>query len=388
MALTLSQSPQAYTPAYNSQVFTAISNQIAVPDFKYIVTVQVNGGSIYTENILQRPDGYVVYDPIEIVKNYITRDYFDPTSVTVKYADGKSCTVQVKIKEYYTGAIQSTTTVNYIAFDACLNDEDFRNYTYTNYVSSGTNVKLLSNSTTEFLNPDTRVDIKNDVWIHFFRNSTTSIVIRVYNELSVLQGTITLAIPTTNQYIYYANIGYKTLLANGYTPLNGWFCEIEIYDISLGTYLITSYTFTDLCTKFRKYTIQYLKRNGNIGRFNFEMISSINVSKKSETVRLNPSKIRSGVYGSRSWDAEKRTVSTQTTRQLTLNTNWLTGAQSEDLEECFDSPIRWLVDDSQNYKAITITDTSYKVNEAFGDPLFFYKVEAEFDIQETRQRGI
>ena len=118
------------------------------------------------------------------------------------------------------------------------------------------------------------------------------------------------------------------------------------------------------------------------------MISNINVSKKSETVRLNPSKIRSGVYASRSWDAEKRTVSTQTTRQLTLNTNWLTGEQSESLEECFDSPVRWLVDDNQNYKAITITDTSYKINEAFGDPLFFYKVDAEFDIQETRQRGI
>ena len=82
MALVVSQQPQAYTPAYNSQVFTALSDQIAVADFKYIVTVQVNGGSIYTENILQRPDGYVVYDPIEIVKNYITRDYVDPTSVT------------------------------------------------------------------------------------------------------------------------------------------------------------------------------------------------------------------------------------------------------------------------------------------------------------------
>ena len=80
------------------------------------------------------------------------------------------------------------------------------------------------------------------------------------------------------------------------------------------------------------------------------MLSSINVSKKSETVRLNPAKIRSGVYGSRSWDAEKRTVSTQTTRQLTLNTNWLTGEQSESLEECFDSPVRWSVDDNQNYK--------------------------------------
>jgi hypothetical protein len=57
MALTLKQVPQDIMPAYNKQYITAISNQIAIADFKYIVTVEVNGsGEIYTENILQRPD--------------------------------------------------------------------------------------------------------------------------------------------------------------------------------------------------------------------------------------------------------------------------------------------------------------------------------------------
>jgi hypothetical protein len=385
MALTVSQQPQAYTPAYNSQVFTALSNQRAVADFKYIVTVQINGGSIFTKNILQRPDGYLVYNPIELVKNYITRSYFDPTSVTCQYAEGKSCTVEVKIKEYYTAAIQSTTTINYIAYDACFKDEDFRNYIYTDYISNGANVYLLENVANEFLVPDYRVDVKNDLWIHFFKNSCDTIDITHSDGVTIT--VITLAIPATNNYIYYANVGYNTLLANAITPAEGDTVTIEIKQGVTVRYT-GSYTFTDLCTKFRKYTIQYLKRNGNIGRFNFEMISNINVGKKSETVRLNPSRIRSGIYSSRPWDAEKRTISTQTTRQITLNTNWLTGEQSESLEECFDSPVRWLVDDNQNYKSITITDTSYKINEAFGDPLFFYKVEAEFDIQETRQRGI
>lgn len=387
MALTVSQQPQAYTPAYNSQVFTAISNQIAVPDFKYIVTVQVNGGSIYTENILQRPDGYVVYDPIELVKNYINRDYFDPTSVTCKYADGKSCTVQVKIKEYYTGAIQSTTTINYIAFDACLTDEAFRVYTYTDYVSNGTNVKLLSSSIDEFNNPENRVDINNDIWIHFFRNSTTSIVLTVYNELNVLQGNITLVIPSSNQYIYYANIGYQTIVTGGYTPLDGWKVEVEIFN-GATIYLFTTYVFTDLCTKYEKYTIQYLKRNGNIQRFNFEMINSVSVNKKSNTVRLNPKRIVSGIYKSNVWDSEIKTVSTQTVRQITLNTNWITPIQIAELEELWDSPIKWLVDSSQTYKSITITDTSLPIPKGFGDPLLSMRATCEYDIQETRQRGI
>jgi hypothetical protein len=387
MALTVSQSPQAYTPAYNAQTFTALSNQIAVADFKYIVTVQINGGTIFNIPILQRPDGYMTYDPISLVKNYITRDYFDPTSVTCKYAEGKSCAVEVKIKEYYTSAIQSTTTINYIAFDACLNNDDFRNLNYTDFVSNGVNVKLLSTSTTEFNNPEDRVDIKNDIWIHFFRNSTTSIVLTVYNELSVLQGTITLAIPNTNQYIYYANIGYQTLVANALTPLDGWVVEVDIKN-GATTYLSTSYTFTDLCTKYEKYTIQYLKRNGNIQRFNFEMINSVNVTKKSNTVRLNPSRITAGVYGSNIWSAEKKTVSTQTTRQITLNTYWITPSQIESLEELWDSPVAWLVDSNQNYKSFTLTDNSLPIPKGFGDPLLSMKATCEYDIQETRQRGI
>lgn len=72
MALTVSQTPQIYTPAYNEQIFSCISNQIAVSDFYYLVQFQVGASIIYTKKILQRPDGYCVFDAIEVVKNYIS----------------------------------------------------------------------------------------------------------------------------------------------------------------------------------------------------------------------------------------------------------------------------------------------------------------------------
>lgn len=73
MALTISQQPQELTPAYNSQTIVALSNQIAISDFYYFVEVVVNGdtANTYTESILQRPDGYLVFNPQEWVKNYI-----------------------------------------------------------------------------------------------------------------------------------------------------------------------------------------------------------------------------------------------------------------------------------------------------------------------------
>ena len=42
MALTITQQPQVLMPAYNKQYVTAISNQIAIADFKYVVTGLAN----------------------------------------------------------------------------------------------------------------------------------------------------------------------------------------------------------------------------------------------------------------------------------------------------------------------------------------------------------
>ena len=96
MALTITQQPQVLMPAYNKQYVTAISNQIAIADFKYVVTVEVNtSGEVYTENILQRPDGYLVFNAEQWVKNYI-KHFFNPTlslASPIQVATNKSVAV-------------------------------------------------------------------------------------------------------------------------------------------------------------------------------------------------------------------------------------------------------------------------------------------------------
>ena len=385
MALTIYQEPQAYTPAYNEQTILALSNQIAVADFKYVVTVQVNGGTTFTYNVLQRPDGYLVFDAMEIVKNYITRDYFDPISSYVGLATGKSASVVVTVKEYYTGAIHGTHATSYIAYDACFNDYDFRQYSYASYISDSSTGRLLSPQTTEFNYPELKIDVKNDVWIHFFNYYYDKIDINVYDSTSTLVGGFSLML-TSDINMWYANIGYNTLVSYGILPLDGYSVEID-FITGTTSHFSTSYTFYDLCTRHKKYAIQYLKRNGNINVFNFELLSQETINKKVNNVRLNPKRVGGGKYYSNSWDREVNTVSTLTTKQITLNTNWITESQSEQLAELFDSPIVWLVIDS-DYKPISITDTSYKVNKTVNEKLFNYTITCEYDIQETRQRAI
>jgi hypothetical protein len=386
MALTIYQEPQAYTPAYNEQTILALSNQIAITDFKYVVTVQVNGGTTYTYNVLQRPDGYLVFDAMEIVKNYITRDYFDITTNVAK-APGKSAAVIVTVKEYYSGAIHSTYSSTYVAYDACLNDEDFRNYSPTTYISDATSARLLSPLTSEFNYPELKIDILNDVWIHFFNYHYDKIDINVYDSTATLVGGFSLMLANDTD-LWYANIGYNTMAAHGIFPQDGYVAEID-FITGTTSYLSTSLIFYDLCTRHKKYAVQYLKRNGNINVFNFEFLSQETINKKVNNVRLNPKRITSGgtKYESNSWDREVNTVSTLTTKQITLNTNWISESQSDQLQELFDSPLVWLCYNAE-YIPVSITDTSYKINKTVNEKLFNYTITCEYDIQETRQRGI
>ena len=103
MALTIHQQPSVLTPAYNKQIIVAKSNQIAITDFKYYVEVVVNGDTSHTfaQSFLQRPDGYLVFDAKEWVKNYIEH-YFNPSlSLTspLEIATNKTVRVQVTITE-------------------------------------------------------------------------------------------------------------------------------------------------------------------------------------------------------------------------------------------------------------------------------------------------
>lgn len=388
MALTVSQQPQLYTPAYNKQTITALSNQIAVADFKYIVTVQVNGGTIFTQNILQRPDGYVVYDPIEIVKNYIDRSYFNPkisTGAGFGLANGKYATVEVKVKEYYTSAIQSTTTINYTVWDACLTEYEFSTFNYNGYITP-TGADLLPLDSNSI--PDNRVSLNNgNYFIHFFRLAARHIACNLKNELGISVGTFSLDFNTG--IMIYADLGYATCVAKGFTPLDNYILEYSITNVTNTVLYSSSFMFKDICTKYTEYALYYLTRSGKINLFNFELVSQETYANKKTSVRLSPNKITSGVYGSNQYDREVYTASSQITKSIDLNTNWITEDQSESLKDLFDSPIVFIKELFNNrIFAVDIKETSFKKSKHENEPLFNYNVKCEYSIQENRQRAI
>lgn len=389
--LTVSQYPQIITPAYNDQFIVALSDEVAnYTDFYYDVEVTIDVNT-YNFKVYPRPDEYMVFNVMETVKNHIQRE-IDFTSNTVEKCNNKSVIVQVYVLEYYNGTTTGHDSYNYtyIAFDACYKDFDFIDYDNTTIIN-GTSTSLLGSNVLEATYPDSRVTLDTDVWIHFFNNDADKVQLRLYNSSNVLQATLDLTTPspTAVSDINYLNIGASTFINNSpsYTPQYGWYVEFEIID-GISSMFESSYTFTDICYKYPINILYYLKRNGNIGYFHFDLVSTSDVTKQSNTVRLNPNTLVGGVYSHFKSSREKYTVSTQTTKNITLNSNWITETQSNALEELFDSPVVWLKDSTGEYLPVTIKDTTYKLNTHKVEKLFNYTINLEFDRQETRQRGL
>ena len=391
MALTVYKQPETLTPAYNDQIFTAKSNQIAIADFKYIVSVVVNGdtANTYTEDILQRPDGYLVFNAKEWVQNYIEH-YFEFDNINlaspINLATGKRVRAQVKIYEYYTAAIQSTTTINYDAFDACLTDAAFNAYDPSDYGFGSTSGLYFLSKDVDTITPDNRIALNQPFFIHFIPTPCNNINIRLFRGITLIQ-TINIAslpTPVVNTDIYQLYLGSNIFTS----PLVG---DTVIVKFKNNTTDLLEYEFKyqDICTKYQDYVIYYLDRDGNILSFHFEQKSKKNFSKKVNTVTLNKNVLNTttGAYRSNSYDREDHVVSTAIESTIDLNTTWLTQLQITQLKDLFDSPIVY-VWDYNSLRSCRVTNNSFEEYQLNNESLIQLAITIDLGITETRQRGI
>lgn len=386
MALIIYQTPQELTPAYNKQIITALSDEIAQPDFKYIVDVLVNGDTVntYREEILQNPDGWLVFDAQNWVKNYI-QHYFNPSDTGVVIATNKVAEVSIDIIEYYSGVEHTPSNVGYVAFDACLNDDEFRNYDFNDYLFGEVTDKYLLSKSEVNLVEDV-VTPTQDVWLHFFNGDTdpvTGVVVELRRGGSTVGGfSSTIPTPLVAREMYALNVGNLAGAQVGDTVrinFNGASGLIKRFTL----------TISEPCTKFTDYSLYYLDRFGAIQYKHFEMISTKNYTKKVNKVKLDKDVLNTstGAYGSNTYDRENHIVSTAIESNLVLNTNWITKEQSAMLLDLWASPIKYLWDGTTLKSCDDIVLTYEEKTESL-DPLFNYTITVDLGITETRQRGL
>ena len=396
MALTVYKTPQELTPAYNKQIITALSDQIAVTGFSYLVTVTVNGDTAnsYTAPVLPNPDGWLVFNAQEWVKNYIEH-YFELDGINLAYpiniATNKSVSVEVVISEYGISPFDSET-ITYEAFDACLTDADFRNYDFADYLFAGTTGFYFLSKNITTITPDPRITLNQPLFLHFINNYTDpinsiAITLRRGGSTIDLVSIASLPAPVNTYDILQLYVG--TQIFSGATPQVGDVVRVDFLNSVATSLLRWSYTVQSICTKFTDYVIYYLDRDGNVLPFHFEYKSTENFTKKINTVLLNKDVLNTttGEYGSKTYDREEHVVSTSIESTMDLNTGWIIEAQSTQLKDLFDSPIVYIWDGA-TLKSCTIKGNSYERKIKANERLFNYAITIDLGITETRQRGI
>lgn len=387
MAITAYQKPQALSPAYNNQIFTALSNQIAIADFKYVVTVTINGVANVKE-YLQRPDGWLVVDVKEWVQNFIEH-YFNPDLSLVspiEIATNKSVTVLVNIREYYSGTLQTGVNYTYTAFDASLTEAAFRNYNYQNYFFNTVAGNLFLSKTSTTITPDNRLTLNRDMYLHFINTNVNNVVFQLLRGGSVIEtiAAVTIPTPITTNPVYAIRL--NSLMFE--LSLVGDIIRVQ-FNSSVGLILRYSVTLKDICTKYTDNILYYLDRDGNILFFHFDKISKYNYTKKTNKVTLNADRLNTttGAYGANSWDREDHIVNTAIESTILLNTDWITETQSRQLNDLWSSPQVWLHNGTE-LLPVTITNNGYEEIKSENEPLFQYNVIVNTGVIETRQRGI
>lgn len=395
MALTVYKQPQELTPGYNSQWFTAYSDQNAVTGFKYSVTITVNGDTAkaFSEKYLPRPDGWLVFDAMEWVKNYIEH-YFNPDinlASPLEIATNKTVSVSVVISEYGVSPFD-TETVNYQAFDACLTEADFATYDFSDYTFNGTTGKYFLSKSINSILPDSRITLDQDLWLHFIQNGAVPIVsveLSLVRSASTIQ-TITIAALPTPVYTYdtlVMQVAPKVFTS----PLVDDIVHVKFLSSSSPVTVVLDWTYTiqSVCTKFTDYVIYYLDRDGNILSFHFEFKSTVNYTKKENTVTLDKNVLNTstGSYGSNSWDRDSHIISSAIESTLGLNTGWITEAQSQKLRQLWSSPLRWIWD-GDTLRACKVTNNGYEQKIKANERMFNYDVTVDLGVTETVQRGL
>lgn len=405
MSVSVTQQPQDYVPVYNNQYFTALSTQVAQPNFFYTVIVtDVLSGDSKTYNIPQRPDTYCVFDAGPFAESFM--DNFIPINqYGWKKCSGAIREYKVNIGETYgsTPVYYAGTDIYYIAWNGVLDYLEFPSYDQDDYIynATGQSPKFLTN----LLNDLTFEDRSNYLYtITNQVNDFTGIEIRTFTDAGVQIGSTTIANPAYalsdyDEKYLCIDVGHKGLTnidvgetTGDYPILTSNVSYYDIYNIyNDGMDIITGFLkriYIGCEHDFTVYTVHFLAKSGAFESLHFHKRSDREKRTDRTTYKKMPHTLESGEYGYSYSDAQEHILSTNTVERFKLNTDWLDEDHVELYQQLIDSPVIYLDRGSDiSYAQLKCVTDSYKINKKFNEKLFQLNIDFDYSHSNHRQRS-
>ena len=409
MAVGILQIPALHEPVYNKLWFVVSGSNSTQPNYKIIALVKDLGGNTIAK--LKQPtdptyttkaafdihrvlESYVTHT-IDIGADRITRATGNYTAYTVEFGEEYGATPA----EYY----YTTETATQIAVNIALSPREYLSFDATTYTEG--------NSTRKFLNRykgTRKVFTTTKAFLYFMQemNNATSKVTTVgvnsYNAAGALVASAEITQPydgTSDDHtqLYFpagpTNLNLIPALqltsgtAGSVIPANTSYYDILLnFDTGSVYGEILRFEIIDNCSKYTNYPIYWLGQFGNVEVYNFNRRSDIvnNIERSNFKTALGGF-LTSTTYGYGLGDRQETQYNTEVTQSVTVNTDNLSEAEMQLMQELAQSPQVWSYEDGALIPII-VTDTTFNYKKKANDKIFNFTMTFNYSSTLELQR--
>jgi hypothetical protein len=401
MSISITDTPDTYTPAYNENIFVATSTAVAQANFRFRCEVQDDTlTTIATVEVFPDANNNMVFDAHRIVENYVTSN---PTLTAI--TELSPCAdswkqYRLKVTERYGATLAnyaSGVTSSIYAFNAAQRWRDFVGYSLDSYfIKTGLQVRFLSSSPS-----NQNIYANEKAYLHFgvqTDNLARRLRVKTYNSAGTLLQTVLIA---NNYYAFNPGrfircpAGWNLNDITGGDIVSGaqpiitssvasW--EICVTQSDGTTVLTETKTFTAQteCTPHDSYRVHFLNALGGFDSFTFNRGHSQKDAIMKKTFEPVYGAVSGGLWSYAKTNQRYKDFYIESEETLKLNSDWITDEQSTWLRELIESPEIYYELNGVMYSA-HVKNADYTTKLHVTDPIFNLEIELE-TTKDIRQR--
>lgn len=399
MALSVTDQPQEFSPAYNDLVYIALST--LAPNVVYTNTVNVTYPASIPDVVLKynpRPDNYLYSDAHRIIENYCTHDFDFTVGADKTFMRAPNSWVRYRCDLAEDSSV--TSGLVKFAFNACLDQDAWINYDEDTYLfsSGSTGTLFLTNS-------------PRNISIGLTDRYNLGIMMQTYvgycpaNDLEIntydINGNLIDTLTRTN-YEFDGNLDdnkFLNLLVGPHdintaidpapaliTSAVAYY-TVQLKD-SIGPYKSELFTFTidTECSEYEPQRLFFLNNWGRFDAFTFKQAKQEFTEYDKSYYKKYTGEISGGLWVRNTYDRAISQFNTLKTESRIINSDWITEEESAWLEELISSPVVYLYDNG-NFYSVNIRQPQYERKFYKNSELFNLQITIEFSIQNERQRA-
>jgi len=412
MSVIVQSKPEAYGLAYNDNPYVFFStNYTPTSRFKVVIlpstfptdpalaTVRVyprvgvtNGGTVQLNK--------AYYDPSRILQTQIQTKVEIPTAnhpvgfaAPEMHSDyGLFIQEEDKVNGVYVGGDSVTTEVKSV-WNGVRNKVDWLDFDYTDYdMSAGNDRKFLTDApSVQYINSN------KSAFLTFLatQSDVVSARFQFYDATGATLGTGDVDLSALTSAYAYIACGTYDIANSDPTAWSGVnpatiLTSCSYYQISLRTGSNSSETFTfyidSKCSKYTPIRLHWLNRLGGFDSYNFNMKSMEETDIKRANYLQEEHRFTGTTWEYNSASRGRTDYHISTQDKLTVNTDYMTEAESIWMNDLFTSPVVYQEVNNQLI-AMSGKPKMIKKQTSLNDKLMQYEFEMDYALTNNRQRG-